>query len=90
MLAKCATDYLPDTLDAYLRLPPSYADHHEFADGRTPRVMLIEQLEVLKREMDVIAARANGAQADQLIVNGRFLSDKFPAGALDQPSDMLD
>ena len=45
---------------------------------------------MLKHEMDVIAARANGAQADQLIVNGRFLSDKFPAGTLHQSSDKLD
>jgi hypothetical protein len=90
VLAKCATDYLPDTLDAYLRLPRAYADHHEFADGRTPRVLLIEQLDVLQREMDAIAAAANGAQAEQLIVNGRFLFDKFPAGTPGGPSDMLD
>ncbi len=82
-LVACATDYLPTALDAYLDLPRSYADHHVVTDGKTPRVLLTEQLDVLAAEINEIADAVRRADTDRLIVNGRFLASKFGREALD-------
>ena len=82
-LVACATDYLPTTLEAYLDLPRSYADHHVVAHGKTARVLLVEQLDVLAAEIREIADAVNRADTDRLIVNGRFLATKFGREALD-------
>jgi hypothetical protein len=82
-LVACATDYLPTTLQAYLDLPRSYADHHSVVNGKTSRVLLIEQLDVLAAEIKEIADAVNRADTDRLIVNGRFLATKFGREVLD-------
>jgi hypothetical protein len=82
-LVACATDYLPTTLQAYLDLPRSYADHHVVTNGKTSRVLVVEQLDVLAAAIKEIAEAVNRADTDRLIVNGRFLATKFGREALD-------
>ncbi len=82
-LVACATDYLPTTLQVYLDLPRSYADHHVVTKGKTARVLLTEQLDVLAAEIKEIADAVNRADTDRLLVNGRFLETKFGRTALD-------
>jgi len=84
-LAKTATDYLPSTIDAYLALPRRYAEQEIVADGKTPATLLCEQLDVLSREMDRLVGSIRQAHTDQLVTNGRFLSDRFGAPASGLP-----
>lgn len=39
-----ATDYLPEAIGAYLRLPRDWADSRPVEDGKTPLLLLIDQL----------------------------------------------
>jgi len=80
---QCATDYLPSALQAYLDLPRNYAEQHVVTEGKTPHVMLSEQLTVLKKQIDEIADAVNRADTDKLAANGRFLAEKFGKGPLD-------
>ncbi len=82
-VVQTATDYLPDALDAYLKLPRSYADAHVVADGKTPLQLLTDQLDLLAKEMDEVFDAVCRADADALVAHGRFLDDKFARGSLD-------
>jgi hypothetical protein len=70
--------YLPDTLDAYLGVPPALRD-------ATAATMLVEQLRLLERataqRLTVLAESAENA----LAANGRFLTERF--GPLDTLPD---
>jgi hypothetical protein len=83
VLVQCATDYLPTSLQAYLDLPRAYADREVVTDGKTPRALLSEQLDVLARQINEVADAVNRADSDKLIANGRFLAEKFGHGPLD-------
>jgi hypothetical protein len=83
LLVQCAVDYLPTAVDAYLRLPPVYAREHDVGGGKTPVVLLAEQVELLERQMRTVAGHVHRAETDKLVVNGRFLHDKFGSGRLD-------
>jgi hypothetical protein len=83
VLVRSATDYLPTSLQAYLDLPRAYADRQVVADGKTPLQLLSEQLDVLSRQIDQVAAAVNRADTDKLIAHGRFLAEKFGHGTLD-------
>jgi hypothetical protein len=82
-VVQTATDYLPDALDAYLKLPRSYADAHVVADGKTPLQLLCDQLDLLGKELDEVFDAVCRADADALVAHGRFLQDKFARGSLD-------
>ncbi len=83
VLYMCATDYLPTTIQAYLDLPRQYADSHVVADGKTSLDLLADQLDLLEKEINEIAANVNRADADKLLANGRFLEEKFGSHPLD-------
>jgi len=72
-----ATSYLPQTLSAYAALPPAYRSLASVSGGKTPKALLIDQLTLLDGKMREIAANAVANDAQDLIVNGRFLRDKF-------------
>jgi hypothetical protein len=80
-LVKTATDYLPTALQTYLDLPRNYADRKIVSNGRTPLALLIEQLDLIIKELDEIAEAVNRADSDKLIAHGRFLEEKFGKGA---------
>jgi hypothetical protein len=82
-LVQTATDYLPDALGSYLKLPRSYAEQRKVSDGKTPLELLCDQLDLLATRMDEVFTAVCQADADALVAHGRFLQDKFARGALD-------
>ncbi|QYJ04479.1 hypothetical protein KUV85_02020 [Nocardioides panacisoli] len=72
-----ATDYLPEAVGGYLRLPRQWADTRPVEGSKTSLMLLIEQLDLLTVTMDQIADAANRADAQALIAHGRFLDAKF-------------
>ncbi|HEY6234511.1 MAG TPA: hypothetical protein VIW69_05300 [Candidatus Elarobacter sp.] len=66
--------YLPDTLDAYLGVPPARRD-------ATAATMLVEQLRLLERATAQRLAVLSESAEIALAANGRFLTERF--GALD-------
>ncbi|MDJ0752033.1 MAG: hypothetical protein QNJ45_00830 [Ardenticatenaceae bacterium] len=77
VIRRTALEYLPKTLENYLKLPPAYAKFHPVRDGKTAEKILEEQLEILDREMKemVIDISKNDVQA--MLAHGRFLEEKF-------------
>lgn len=85
MVRRTATVYLPDTLRAYLMLPPEWAAHHVLPDGTTPAQALVAQLGELERAATRMRDAAAEHDASALLVNGRFLSQRFGMSQLDLP-----
>lgn len=76
-----ATDYLPEAVGGYLRLPRDWADTRPIEGQKTALMVLIEQLELLGVTMDKILDAASRADAQALIAHGRFLQAKFGQSA---------
>ncbi len=72
-----ATDYLPVAIGGYLRLPRQWADTRPVDKGKTPLMILVDQLDLLGRTMDKVFDAINRADAEALVVHGRFLAEKF-------------
>lgn len=72
-----ATDYLPEAIGNYLRLPRDWADSRPVEGGKTALLLLIDQLDLLAFTMDSIYNAANTTDAAALITHGRFLTEKF-------------
>lgn len=73
------TRYLPDTLGAYMRLPPAYAKLTRDDRGRTPQALLIEQLQLLEGNLARAVKEAFAEDVTNLEVQGRFLNEKYTA-----------
>lgn len=71
------TSYLPDALDAYLRLPRSFADRRPVSAGRTALVLLCEQLDLLAQVTDELFEATCRSDVRALQAHGRFLAEKF-------------
>ncbi|HEY0237793.1 MAG TPA: hypothetical protein VGC37_04035 [Friedmanniella sp.] len=80
-----ATDYLPETLRAYTRLPRQWADSRPVEDGKTSLMLLVDALDLLASSMDAIFDAAVRVDANALVVQGRFLQAKF-GHASDSPT----
>lgn len=76
-----ATDYLPEAIGGYLRLPRQWADSRPVDKGKTPLMLLIDQLDLLGSTMDKVFDAVNRADAAALIAHGRFLQEKFGTGS---------
>jgi hypothetical protein len=72
-----ATDYLPEAIGNYLRLPRDWADSRPVEGGKTALLLLIDQLDLLSATMDSIYNAANTTDAAALVSHGRFLTEKF-------------
>lgn len=79
-IRQTALHYLPETLDAYLRLPPAFRNVQPLQDGKTAKAMLVEQLTVLDGKMREVATNLVFNDAQALVANGAFLRDKFQSG----------
>ena len=77
VLQRTTAEYLPNTLDAYLALPPGYAHAAVSPDGKTALQALWEQLNLLDSKLDEIAYSLNRHNLDRLVANGRFLEERF-------------
>lgn len=84
-----ATDYLPEAVGGYLRLPREWADSRPIDGGRTALMVLIDQLELLAATMTKMLDAATRADAQALIAHGRFLEAKFGGGASAGAPDAL-
>lgn len=76
-----ATDYLPEAIGGYLRLPRQWADSRPVDRGKTSLMILIDQLDLLGATMDKVADAVNRHDAAALIAHGRFLQEKFGTGS---------
>jgi hypothetical protein len=76
-----ATNYLPDAIGGYLRLPRQWADSRPVDRGKTPLMILIDQLDLLGATMDKVFDAVCRADAEALVVHGRFLAEKFGSAA---------
>lgn len=87
-----ATDYLPEAIGGYLRLPRQWADTRPVDRGKTPLMILVDQLDLLRVTMDKVFDAINRADAEALVIHGRFLQEKFghaaTGGALDVGSSI--
>ena len=81
-----ATDYLPEAIGGYLRLPRDWADSRPIEGGKTSLMLLIDQLDLLSGTMDRIFDAVVRVDADALIAHGRFLQDKFGHGPAPAPA----
>ncbi len=72
-----ATDYLPEAVGGYLRLPRQWADSRPVDGAKTSLMLLIEQLDLLGATMEKIFDAANRADAQALVAHSRFLEAKF-------------
>ena len=76
-----AKDYLPQTLDAYLKLPPRGRDKVVVNDGKTALQELREQLSLLDSKLDEIAQDLERNNLDRLLANRKFLEERFAKSA---------
>ena len=79
---RTATSYMPEAVNAYLRLPRSFADRRPVSNGKTSLAVLCDQLDLLGSKMDDVFDAVCRADADALIAHGRFLAEKFGSGSL--------
>ncbi len=76
-LTNAVTRDLPETVRNYLRLPAAFAAIHVLENGKTCKQLLIEQLALLSGQLGKIAESVYRDDADALVVNGKFLQEKF-------------
>ena len=72
-----ATDYLPEAVGGYLRLPRQFADSRPVDRGKSSLMVLIDQLDLLAATMDKVFDAVCRADAAALVAHGRFLAEKF-------------
>lgn len=82
-----ATDYLPEAVGGYLRLPREWADSRPIDGGKTALMILVDQLELLASTMSKMLDAANRADAQALVAHGKFLEAKFGHDSSGGPLD---
>jgi hypothetical protein len=83
VVRRTATIYLPDTLRAFLALPPEWVNGHVFPDGTTPIDAFIAQLAVIEEAVGHMRTAAIAHHASELLANGRFLAERFGRSSLE-------
>lgn len=78
-------DYLPEALAHYRALPNDFRVDRAPNDHQTAREELLAQLELLERALVQVEGRLDDADAERLVVHGRFLRDKFGVPPDDAP-----
>lgn len=74
---KIAFEYLPDTLNEYLRLPSGMVQTERLHGEKTAEQSLNEQLSLLDTTLHDLAKSLFEKDAASLLVHGRFLKEKF-------------
>ena len=74
-----ATDYLPEAVGGYLRLPRRFADTRPIDGPKTALMVLVDQLDLLGATMDAVFDAVCRDDANALVAHGRFLAEKFGA-----------
>lgn len=76
-LINAVTRDLPETVRNYVHLPTAFANLHVVQGGKTCKELLVEQLDLLNSQLSKIAENVYKDDADALLVNGKFLQEKF-------------
>lgn len=76
-IKKTVFDYLPTTLENYLKLPSAYASMHVIQEGKTAKVLLTEQLTLIDTSMQQVVHNIYNNDAQDLLVNQRFLESRL-------------
>src|SRR5436190_15379001 len=76
LLRQICIDYLPRALDHYIALPSDLASE-PLLDGRSARQVLDEQLTLIERRLDELAARSYRREAGGLLNHARFIADSL-------------
>jgi hypothetical protein len=76
-IRQTALDYLPETLQNYLNLPPAFRNLHPVKGGKTAKQLLAEQLDLLDQRMKEIVQDFYRNDTQRLMAHGRFLEEKF-------------
>jgi hypothetical protein len=76
-LERTVSDYLPQTLNNYLTLPRAYANSHAVEQGKTPRALLRDQLDLIEEKMQEISDAVAKDDVGKLLAQGRFLEERF-------------
>ncbi len=76
-IKKTVFDYLPTTLENYLKLPSAYANRHVIQDGKTAKMLLTEQLSLIDTSMQQVVHSIYNEDAQDLLVNQRFLENRL-------------
>ncbi len=76
LLRQICIDYLPRALDHYLALPSDLASE-PLLDGRSARQVLDEQLALIERRLEELAARTYRREAGGLLNHARFIADSL-------------
>lgn len=74
---RTVTDYLPTTLNAYLKLPRAYANNRVVRDGKTASGLLAEQLDLIDVKMQEVSEAVARDDVGKLLAQGRFLEERF-------------
>lgn len=82
VIRQTVLDYLPETLQHYIALPPAFANLHPVRSGKTARQLLLEQLDLLDKQMQEVAVDLAKNDTQKLLAHGRFLESKFRKGDL--------
>jgi hypothetical protein len=77
-----ATDYLPEAVGGYLRLPRQFADTRPVDHGKSSLMVLIDQLDLLASTMDKVFDAVCRDDAAALVAHGRFLAEKFGTASM--------
>jgi hypothetical protein len=72
-----ALQYLPQTLQNYLNLPPAFRNVQPLESGKTAKAVLMEQLTLLDRKMKEIVSNVVNNDSQALLANGTFLAEKL-------------
>jgi hypothetical protein len=76
LLRQICIDYVPGALDHFVALPSDLASE-PLLDGRSARQVLDEQLALIERRLDELAASAYRREAGGLLTHARFLADSL-------------
>jgi hypothetical protein len=85
-----ATDYLPEAVGGYLRLPRQFADSRPVDGGKSSLLVLVDQLDLLAATMDKVFDAVCRDDAAALVAHGRFLAEKFGAASTGGSLDVGD
>lgn len=77
LLRKVALEYLPNSLNNYLKMPFKLRRGETLKDGKTAHDLMLEQLTLLDREMHGIFESVTKQETDSLRVHGRYLEQLF-------------
>jgi hypothetical protein len=80
-VVRTATRYVPEALEAYMRLPRSFADTRKIQGSKTALAILCDQLDLLAAKMDDVRDAVYRRDAQALIQHGQFLEARFSTGA---------